>query len=320
MSRRFNNRKLLVVLGGLLILLLLTLVIKIPRERSTLKGTLVAFDTAGVELITIVPKAGLSEEFRFTRNNGRWNIIQGETVAVPVQGAVENILSGIMAIKPQTLAAVGKSAQEEYELTDSLATRIKVTGKRGRKLAEVLIGKFSYRQSASPYAGYGRNNFDVTTYVRLAGEEEVYAVDGFLALTFSGGFNDWRDKTFIRCKRDDINRITFTYPADSSFSLVKRDSFWFAGNQKADSLKVADYLSYLSLAEGREFADTFRPGSYPSYQILIEGNNLLSITVKCFRDGDDQFILNSSLNPGVYYSSDRDGMFAELFKPRNHFF
>ena len=160
----------------------------------------------------------------------------------------------------------------------------------------------------------------MTTYVRLAGKEEIYAVDGFLALAFSGSFNDWRDKTFIRYNSDDITKITFSYPADSSFSLVKRDSFWFAAGQKADSLKTAAYLNDLSMTEGREFADTFQPGSFPTYQMLIEGNNLLNITVKCFRDADDRFILNSSLNPGVYYSSDRDGLFGKLFKSRNHFF
>ena len=320
MSKRFDNKKLLIILGGLIVLLLLTVVIKMPRERSTLKGTLVEFDTASVGEILITPKAGPSEQFRFKRENGKWNIIKGDIVATPMQGAVKNILSEIMAIKPQALAAVGESKYKEYELTDSLATKVKITGSKGRDLAELMIGKFSYRQTGNPYGGYGGNNIEGTSYVRLAGEKEIYSVEGFLAFTFSGGFNDWRDKTFVRCNKDDITKITFTMPADSSFILMKRDSLWFAANQKADSAKTANYLSSISLVEGQEFADGYKPGSFPSYQMVIEGNNLLNITVKCFKGEGDRLILNSSLNPDVYYISRRNGIFEELFKPLNHFF
>jgi hypothetical protein len=320
MSKRFDNRKLLIILAGLIVLLLLTVIVRIPRERSTLKGTLVEFDTASVGGIEITPKSGSSEPFSFRRYNDKWDIVRGVIVAVPIQGAVKNIMSEILAIKPRSLAAVGESKWKEYELTDSLATRVKITNSKGKELAGLLIGRFSYRQTGDPYGGYGGNNIEGTTYVRLDGEKEIYAVDGFLAFTFSGGFNDWRDKTFVRCNSDDITKITFTLPADSSYILMKRDSLWFAANQKTDSAKTANYLNSISLVDGQEFADGYKPASFPSYQIVIEGNNLLNITVKCFKGEGDSLILNSSLNPEVYYITRREGIFAELFKPLNHFF
>ena len=57
MSKRFDNRKLIYILAGLLVILLLTVIIKIPKERSTLKSKLVEVDTAGVSKIIIIPKA-----------------------------------------------------------------------------------------------------------------------------------------------------------------------------------------------------------------------------------------------------------------------
>ena len=320
MSKRFDNRRLLVILAGLLVLLLLTVVIKMPRQRSTLKGNLVDIDTASVGKIIITPKSGKEGSFEFRKENEKWSIVQGDIVSAPMKGAVQNILSEIMAVKPQSLAAVGESKWKEYELTDSLATKVKIVSKKGKDLAGLMIGKFSYKQVNNPYAGYGGNNIEGTTYVRLAGGKEIYAVDGFLAFSFSGGFNDWRAKSFLKCNKDDITRVIFTLPSDSSFTLAKRDSLWYAANQKADSAKTANYLSSLSIVDGQEIMDRYKPDAFPLYQMVIEGNNLLNITVKCFKGEGDTLIINSSLNPDIYFASRRDGIFGELFKPLKYFF
>ncbi|HBE40884.1 MAG TPA: hypothetical protein DDW27_06700 [Bacteroidales bacterium] len=320
MSKRFDNKKLIIILSGLLLVLFLTYIFKIPRERSTLEGNLIDIDTSTVAEITITPKSVSEKPFTLIRKDGGWNIRRDDIVSVPMHGAVQNILSEIINIKPQSLAAVGEQRWKEYELTDSLATKVKLINRKGKELAGLMIGRFSYRQINSPYGGYGGNNIEGTTYVRLAGDDRIYAVPGFLAFSFSGGFNDYRDKTFVKCNKNDITKVTFTMPADSSFILMKRDTLWYAGNQKTDSAKTADYLSSLTIVDGRDFEDGFKPDSYPVYQMMIEGNNLLNITVKCFKGSSDQYILNSSLNPDVYYSSRRDGIFGELFKPLSYFF
>jgi hypothetical protein len=108
-------------------------------------------------------------------------------------------------------------------------------------------------------------------------------------------------------------------PGDSSFVLMKKDSLWFAGDHKADSAKTAGYLSSLSVVDGQEFRDGYKPDSSPLCQMLIEGNNLLNISVKCYLDNEDKYIMNSSLNPEVYYESTGDGIYQELFKPLAHF-
>jgi len=189
------------ILGGLLAILLLTIIVKIPKERSTLKSTLVDIDTAEVVKIIITPKASAGKPFEFVRENNKWTVRQDNIVSVPMKGGVDNIFREVLAIGPQSLAAVGKAAWEEYELTDSLATRVKLLNGRNKDLAELMIGKFTYRQVSNPYAGYGGNNIEGTTYVRLSGEEEIYTVEGFLAFSFSGGFNDWRDKSLLKCKK-----------------------------------------------------------------------------------------------------------------------
>jgi hypothetical protein len=320
MSKRFDNKKLLFVFGGLAIILLLTYVLKVPRENATIKGILIKLDTIAVNKIILTPKSRASDAFEFVKENGKWTVRQGSIVANPADGAIQNLFNEILSVKPKSLAAVDKSKWKEFELTDSLATRLRFLNAKGRELVDILVGKFSYKQASDPYDYNRGNNIEGTSFVRVNGEKEVYAVDGFLAIALSGQFSEWRDKSFIRCKKEDVLKVTFSFPGDSSYVLMKKDSFWIAGDLKADPTSVTDYLNALGSINGQDFKDGYVPVSNPVYQINVEGNNLLNLTVKCFpSDGTDDYILNSSLNPDAYFVSKKDGIFNQIFKSRIHF-
>lgn len=320
MSKRFNNKRLLYIIAGLAVILVLTMVIKVPREKSTLIDKLVEFDTASVKQIVFYPRISEGGPFEFVKENGKWSVEQKNIKSVPEKDAVQNILLEMLNIKPQSLAAVDKSKWKEFNLTDSLAIRIKLLNEKGKALADVMIGKFTYKPVSNPYARSGANNIQGTSYVRLYGEKEIYGVDGFLSFSFSGKFDDYRDKSFLRVKDTDVTRISFTFPSDSSFVLSRKDSLWYAGNLVTDSLNTASYLGKLRSMNGQEIYNNFTPTYSPVYQMSIEGNNLLDISVKCYKgEGSDKYILNSSLNPAVYFVSKSDGIFDQLFKPQSYF-
>jgi hypothetical protein len=319
MSKRYDNRKLLYILGGLVVVLTLTFLVKIPRQKSTLKGTLVNLDTSAVSRIVMTPKNNPSGSFEFTKEKGKWTVRQGSIISEPEHGAVQNILAEVISIKPQSLAAVSQSKWKEFDLTDSLATGVKLLNNKGKTLASVLIGRFSYRQPSNPY-NMGGNNIEGTTYVRLNGENEVYAVDGFLAFSFSGDFPDYRNKTLTRFTRNDVTSLRFTMPGDSSYTLIKKESRWFIDEMQADSAAVTDYLTSLSRVNGDSFIDGYKTSSNPVYLVSIEGNNLVNFTVKAYAaDRNGEFILNSSLNPEAYLISKRNGELSDIFKPKEQF-
>jgi len=320
MSKRFDNKKLLFLLTGLTLLLLLTLVIKIPKESATLKNRIIDADTSKVTKILLYPRNKKESPVEFNRKDGKWTVRQGDIVAAARRGAVRNILTEAAGIKPQSLATNNRDKWVDYELTDSLATRVKLLDARDKTLADLMIGKFSYKQVSDPYGGYGGfggGNISGTSYVKLYDEKEVYAVDGFLVFTFSGSFNDWRDNTFIRSDRNNLTAIRFTYPADSSFSLTKEGTAWRVAGESADSAKVAEFLGSLALLDGQDFKDGYKPSSPPDFQVAAEGNNLAGFTVKCYKgENPDDYILNSSSNPEVYFLSKKDGIFGKVFKGR----
>ncbi|MGQ9619760.1 MAG: DUF4340 domain-containing protein [Bacteroidales bacterium] len=319
MSKRFDSKRLLYILGILIIILVLTFLVKIPRESSTLRTILVKFDTAQVTRIIISPKVSEGKEFEFLKEKDGWKVKQGTIVSRPRSGAVTNILTDLIQIKPSGLVAVDKSKWAEFDVTDSLGIRVRAENKKGKTLADVVIGKFSYKPVQNPYGGYGGGNVDGISYVRLGGEDEVYSVNGFLTFSFSGDFDNWRDRTLIRATKSYITKVNFTFPADSGFVLEKKDTIWTAGSMLADSARVTNYLSDIVYADGETFADNFKPLSPPEYRVDIEGNNLLNITLKCYRQNDSTLILNSSLNPDSYFESKTDGVFSQIFKPLSHF-
>ncbi len=316
MSNRFDNKRLLYILAALIVILAFTVLIKIPRERATLKERIVDFDTTEVVKIILNPKSAIGNPYEFDRENGKWKVIQGNIISDTRQMEVENILGEILSIKPQNLVSKSKTKWGDFEVTDSTGTRIRILNKKGKSMADLIIGRFTYKQVQNQLSMYGRNNIQGTSYVRLHGEDEVYGVEGFLSLSFNRSFNDWRDNTLVTFSGNEVTSLKYIYPADSSFTLSLRDSKWLLDNAPADSAKVATFLSSLSNVDGQDFIDTFKPNVNPDYQMIIEGNNLLNISVKGYMQADGTCILNSSLNPDIYFSSNKEGIFKRVFRSK----
>jgi hypothetical protein len=320
MSKRFDNKKLLYVFGILAVILLLTFIFKIPKEKSTLKVSLIDMDTNSVTRVVIIPKFSAGAPFEFVKENNMWIVKQGNLVSKPARGAIQNIFNEIISLKPQGLAAVDKSKWIEFELTDSLSTRIKFLNIKGKELADIQIGKFTFKRPDNSYGSYGGNNIEGTSFVRVNNEKEIYAVDGFLALSFSGKFSDWRDKSFVRFKKEDVLKVTFKFPADSSYVLRKKEPGWQVGDIEADTTTVKNYLNTLSYLDGQDIKDGYKPDSNPEFLIIAEGNNLLNFTVNCYSEkGSNDYILSSSLYPEIYFVSKKDGIFDQIFKPQVYF-
>lgn len=321
MNNRFNNKRLIYLVSGLIVILILTMLFKVPREKATFKSKIVELDSAEVSEIMLYPRINDGEPVQFTRNANKWMVQQGDILSDVREGSVQNIFMEVLGLKPKRLAAKDKTKWQEFELTDSLATRIKFINDKGKTLADLRVGKYDYKPQANQYGGYGQNSVQITSYVRVNNENEVYSVEGFLPFLLNKSFNDWRNKTLIRFNKDDVTAVRLEFPADSGYILNKKDKEWFAGLQKADSSSVADYLNALSRLDAQDFDDSFKPVEPPQFKVRIVGNNLLDLSVKCYKGEEaDEFLINSSMNPDIYYMSKKNGIFDRIFKPQDFFY
>jgi hypothetical protein len=180
-------------------------------------------------------------------------------------------------------------------------------------LADIYVGRVGFNQSPDGQFNAG----GIFTYVRLANENEVYSVEGFLESTFNKSYNDWRDKAFLRLKKEMITSIQFYYPADSSFMLTKKEKGWWIGSERADSLKVNNYISQLELKNATTFADNYLPGKAAEVTIQLKGESGLLASIEGWKRAND-WALKSSWQPTIYFSSDQTGIVKSLFESKKN--
>ena len=161
--------------------------------------------------------------------------------------------------------------------------------------ADLWVGRTGFSQgSGGMFAG----GF---TYVRVQGQNEVYAVEGFLEGQFNRAFNDWRDKSFARFKRDSTNKITFRYPADTSFVLEKKNGKWACGTEFVDSAAVSSYLSGLEYKNISGFSEV-TPSGEALAVITFEKDARIMAKIEAW-PSSGSWILRSSLQPDTFFTS-----------------
>ena len=323
MLKKLNTKKLLLIFVALILIVALTKIFDDKKGGRTFKEELVNIDTSLVNVILLYPSAEQHKEIKLTKSGEDYWTAQKENISSEADtNYVMNVLASFVLLKPQRLAATEESRWKDYNVDDSLGTRVKLLS--GEKtLLDIVVGKFSYNQMS-------RSGI---SYVRLYDDEDVYAVDGFLPMTVNQQFNEWRNKNILKGNKSDWNKISFSYP-DSSFVLKMEDGRWTAKVQwtferaggledsiATDSAKIEQYLNELSSLSNSSFVDDYKPNSSPLIWITIEGNNMASpITIKAFpADSVNQFIINSSFNSAAYFSAGKGNLSERIFKGKQNF-
>lgn len=302
---KLTNKNLLIIFGVLLAIYGLSQLLS-NRERSY-KAELFTVDSAKISYIIITPKADEAKKLVLTKAAGVWQVEQGATKAKADQEAVIGVIKQLQEIKPKRIASKSKDKWENLELTDSTGTRVQVF--HGKKIvADFMVGKFSFSQQTRA----------ASSFIRLYDNVESFAVDGILSMAFNREFNLWRDKTLTDFRKEDVTEMSFQYPADSGFVVKKEGSKWMADGKSVDSSKVADYLSTIFKETGFDFVEGFSADATPLKQLDIKGNNGLAVTLKAFGSEEGTYIINSSQNPKVYFSSDAVGLHSRIFIPKRN--
>jgi hypothetical protein len=323
MLSKFLNTKTLIIL--LVLLGLIFLISKLTeRKDRTFKSEMVTIDTAQVTKIIIHPKLGEEgKEVTLSKTGAEWKLESENKSFKPDPTSVKNILSELVRMKSERVAAVEETKWKEFEVTDSTATRIMLYND-SKLLADLYVGKFNYTQppqgQQNPYQQ--QNKGKMSTYVRPAGDKEVYVVDGFIKMSIQPNVNAYRDKTLFASNKDDLTKISFTYPDNESFVLSKEGTKWLLNGQLTDSTKTARFLNKLSRVTSSNFIDEVMPlTSSPTHRVKIEGNNIVPVEISAFpADSINKYVVTSSLVPDAKYSGAKSGLFDRVFVKNTEFF
>ncbi|MBN2347656.1 MAG: DUF4340 domain-containing protein [Bacteroidales bacterium] len=311
-----NKIKLSTLLFIFIILLVLVSVLLLHDSKKgdrSFRSDLVEMDTAKVTSIIIIPRSDKDQPVKIKKQGSGWKVTVEAKDYNADKNSINSMLSSLTELKSLRVAATDKSKWESFEVNDSLATRVQIKAGK-KKITDIYIGKFFYKQPQNPNP-YSRNQMGkMTTYVRLQGDKEVYAVDGFLSMIFNRKAGDFRDKTVIMSNKSDWSRLTFTYPADSSFILYNESGRWMIDGILADSANVVNYLNKISRLSSSEFADNQQPlNASPDFKLSVEGASPIQVKAYAAADSLNAYLVSSSMNEGVFFNGIKDGLMDKLF-------
>ena len=291
MFRKINFKILTTIFVVLLIVVVFIEIIDSRKGNRTFKSDLVEVVADEVTSIELYPKVTDGSLIKLFKENEEWKVESEGSKYNADQSSANRMIAELNTMKPKSVAASNKDRWEQFEVTDSLGTRVKLF-KGTDLLANVIIGKFSFSQP--------RN---MTSYVRLNGEKEVYGVDGMLGMSFNRNLDAFRDQTVINSNKTDWKRLSFIYPADSSFVLERMGDQWMTDGIKADSASVVQYFNKISNLTESNFAKN-KPAIPSTHRLIIEGNNMMQkIEIAGYLLDEGTCILETNQNPGTYFNS-----------------
>ena len=316
--KRVNNKYLLIAVVVLALLALIMVVFDKYKGERTFRAELFSVDSTAVTSIIVYPKDKTKTPINLIRNGKSWEVKQ-ESRSYPADTAViSRILKALVNVKTERVAATGKDGYKGLEITDSLSSRVVVN--QGKSIAaDFRLGKISFSRNNN--SGNGQNqNVDVKSYIRVADDEKVYAVDGFLSMMFSDNTSMYRNRMVFRFNKTDITKITFIYPGDSSYQLVKSGVHWMINDTEADSAKTETWLSSVANCTGSDFADgQMQPFSFP-YTCRFEGNNMKTIEVKgALNETGKLYFIKSTFNPPAIFGGSNAHLFNQVFPGKAKF-
>jgi hypothetical protein len=316
MFKKFTSGTLIIIM---IVLMGIYLIVQYTGSKNrTFRDKILSFDAASVTQILIKDPKSSQEPVDLRFEGGKWIVKAGGQDYNADTNVVKNILKQLSDMPTKRYAGKGKDAWVKYELTDTSASMVTVKASE-KTVAEILIGKFTYNipkdQQQQQQMQSRQQRGEMTSYVRLADEKDVYAVDGYLKMTFSSKADSYRYRNLVSVNPADITRITINEPGIKKI-LENQDGKWLLDGIPADSTKAVKFRSALGRLTGSKFIDQAGGQSYPAYSLMIEGNNFTPVELQAYPVADTNvaYVISSSANPGSYFNGKEGGLFKKIWQ------
>jgi hypothetical protein len=309
MFKNIPSRTLLFIFAALLVIAVLFIYYDSTHEERTFEKDIVKIDTTKVTTILLFPKVTNHKEVKLYKDGNYWFVQLENNKSVQADySKVKNLLDLLAQMQANSVAAQTESRWSEYKV-DSSGTRVQVY--EGSSIAsDIIIGKFAFQQPRT-----------ALSYVRLKGEKFVYEVNGFLEFTFNQEPNDFRNSVLINDDFNNWKRLTFFYPADSSFQLVKDTSgHWTINNIRTDSARTADALRNLSHVSSTDFVDDYNQSELRNitYSLTIESSVIGIIKLSGYAN-TASLIIHSSQNSEAYFNGKASSLWQKIYLGKSNF-
>ncbi len=302
-----NNKVLLLILIGLLAVFALSKILS-GNADSSFDPEFIKVDKEAVTKVVIRAKSDNQEEAILSKTDSGWIISKNGKTYQASADAVNNLLTNMASVKANYIAAKSSDKWPDYELNDDQSSHITVYG-GDKVLADFFVGKFSVNQQAQ----------QITSFFRLAGKDDVYAMTGMAGMMLGQGSASYRNKQILEFEISNVESLN--YEGDAVYQVTKSNNMWLLdGDAALDTAKVQNFLMNLRSMNGETFVefDENLNSDKLLKKLTITGNNMAEpIVVRCWKDdaAEKPFIIQSNQFPESYFSSDSTRLFTRIFKP-----
>ena len=281
-------------------------------EDLTFKDKVLSYN---IELVNslIITEYKTGEKVKIVQEEGIWNIYSEGKVYGADPDAINNAIALLNQLKIDTIAATKAGKWADYKVDEKEAIHIRLY-QDDNLVGDLFIGKFDFKQ-LPPAAPGQQPQTKITSYVRLADENKVYAVNGLLRSNFQGGKNPFRNRVlFLNRNHTEINKITINGP-EEKLVLNMSTPAWTANGMPVDSTKTDRYLRSLSRLWSSNFINEVDVSIMaPDYTLMIEGNTFAAVTLTAFpADSIIGYYVTSSANEGAVFNGSKARLFEKTF-------
>jgi len=287
MFRKISFKTIIILFAALLVLVVISKISDHKKGNRTFKSILTEYDANQISKIQISKGINNKNTIEFSKKENKWTLSYDNKKFNGDKQIIGSMINELNKIHPSSVASTKKDRWKEYQVDDSLATRIKLFAGNELK-GDILAGKFSFSGQSGK------------SYIRIAGDNTTYGVTGEQSSLVNRKPDSFKDKTIISSDKNSWNKISYTYPSDSSYILVKKDNDWEIDGIKTDSVKTDGFLSTINYVRHYNMATSIPDKNTPDYELKIEGKNMSPIIVKGYNQ-KDKFIVTSNENEGVFF-------------------
>ena len=320
MFKKLNITTLLIIL---VIVAAIYVIIKFTGQNErNFRSQLTSFEEDEVTKVEYIKQGDKDKKVTIEKQDGQWKVVQGNQTYNADSNRVSRMVAMMKDLKVDRVAAKDKTQWKKYEVNDSLSTRVKYYGS-GDLITDLYIGKFSMSKpdNQQQMRRRRRPRRNMTTFVRLAHEQPVYAVNGYLSRAFPGDAAKLRNRTLVNATTGNINGVDFA--GKYNYTLSRSSGKWMIKDRPADSAKADGYIATLAGLRGNQFADISNKSelSQPVQTGVIDRTGKDPVTIKAYKAPDAKsydYIIHSSQNDKAWFTSS-NRLFEKIFKKPGYF-
>jgi hypothetical protein len=317
MFKKLNPLSLLALLALLAVAAVLIIRHDTHKKQGSFVRELVIADRNKITSIVIIPKGMTEDVITIEKKNDHWMAGTHGKMFNANMEQIDQIFRVITPMIPKQLVSRDKENWAEYEVTDMLGTRVKIyEGKR--LIREFIFGKLDFQQQMVQ----GQPRPILNTFVRLAGQDDVYLVDGFLGSAFPGILKQYRDQGVIRVRADEVEKISVTGNDFADYNITREGAVWLFNGMPADSANMAFYINSFSDLRNDAFVEAETEGwlNIPSHTMTIQRKTEVPVEIRAYpADTTYRYFITSTQNPGAVFNGSHNDLFESIFYPIEFF-